>query len=165
MSRLVLFAAVATLATFAQAAASDVPATLAPPAGTLPALSLSARGVQLYECQGDAWEFVAPEADLFDASGRRVGSHGAGPQWVAEDGSRVTGRVKARVAAPSAGAVPWLLLDATPSAAPGAFSRVAAIQRVHTQGGITPTTRCTPERAGTVARVPYTADYLFFNLQ
>jgi hypothetical protein len=158
-------AAVATLAACAQVAGTDVPAVLAPPPGERPTLTLSARGVQLYECRGDAWAFVAPEAELFDAQGRRFGSHGAGPHWLAGDGSRLVGQVRSRADAPRPGAIPWLLLRAQADGTSGAFSRVTSIQRIHTEGSVAPSAPRTPERDGVVARVPYAADYRFFSIQ
>ena len=38
-------------------------------------------------------------APLLDAFGRHVGHHGAGPHWQAHDGSRLLGKVRARVCA------------------------------------------------------------------
>lgn len=164
MKRIAPLMAAATLAACAQMAGPDVPAALAPPPGERATLTLSARGVQLYECQGGAWAFVAPEAQLFDSRGQRVGSHGAGPHWRAADGSRVVGQLRSRADAPVPGAVPWLLLRAQPEGTPGVFSQVSSIQRIHTQGGMAPSSPCTPERAGARVRVPYAADYRFFTL-
>jgi hypothetical protein len=145
-----------------------VPKALEPGAGETLALVVPARGVQIYQCRiskdGEAgeWAFVAPDADLFDARGKPIGRHGAGPFWEASDGSRVTGTVKARADAPAAGAVPWLLLDAKSSGSDGAFSGVTSVQRVNTAGGQAPTAPCTAGNAGVSARVPYTADYYFY---
>jgi len=145
-----------------------IPEALKPAANETLAMTVPARGVQIYECRvrkdgtGYEWAFVAPDAELLDAQGRTVGHHGAGPNWQAGDGSRVIGTVKARANAPVAGAVPWLLL-ATKSGGPaGAFSNVTSIQRVNTAGGVAPTAPCTPELSGTPARVPYTAEYRLF---
>lgn len=146
----------------------DVPAALSPESGETLALSLSATGVQIYECRitGDggraSWAFVGPEARLFDAGGREVGHHGAGPFWQADDGSRVEATVRAQAEAPASGAIPWLLLSARPTGAPGRLARVTSIQRVNTTGGTAPTSGCDSNRAGLVARVPYTADYHFY---
>ncbi|TMH88343.1 MAG: DUF3455 domain-containing protein, partial [Betaproteobacteria bacterium] len=78
-----------------------------------------AKGVQIYECRarkdqvgGYEWAFVAPEADLFDAGGNRIGRHHAGPHWESTDGSKVLGTVKERADAPAADTIPWLLLTA-----------------------------------------------------
>ena len=115
---------------------------------------------------GVEWTFVAPDADLFDAHGMPIGHHGAGPYWQAADGSRVVGTVKARADAPNPGAnpgaIPWLLLTTKSTTAEGAFSAITSIQRVNTVGGIAPATAARRDSAGTSARVPYTADYLFF---
>ena len=122
-----------------------------------------AKGVQIYECRNSEWAFVAPAADLFDANGKKIGRHFAGPQWEAEDGSRITGTgVKARSDAPVAGAIPWLLLSAQSVGGKGVFSGVSSVRRVHTAGGVAPRAHCSPAETGQLVRVPYTADYYFF---
>ena len=92
-----------------------------------------ARGVQIYECRARTdqagmydWAFVAPEADLFDARGRPIGRHYAGPHWEATDGSKILGTVKDRADAPVVGAIPWLLLAAKSVGPEGSFSKVTA---------------------------------------
>jgi hypothetical protein len=118
-----------------------------------------AKGVQIYECRGEKWAFVAPDADLFDASGKPIGRHYAGPHWEAADGSKVVASVKSRADAPAANAIPWLLLSAKSVGGEGAFSKVSSIQRVATAGGLAPQGACV---SGAQARVNYTADYYFF---
>lgn len=153
------------LAACAATPLAAVPDALAPGHDEQLALTVAARGVQVYECRpGPAggvpkWTFVAPEAELFDAQGRTVGSHGAGPHWLADDGSRLQGAVKARADAPRADDIPWLLLGTTASGPQGRFSGVTSIQRINTVGGAAPAGGCEAEH---VARVPYTADYRLF---
>lgn len=149
-------------------AASAVPAALSPKAGALRE-AVAARGTQIYECRADAtapggarWVFVAPEAELFDGTGARIGKHYAGPHWEAADGSRIAAAVDARADAPQAGAIPWLLLSARPAGGEGRFTRVTAIQRINTVGGAQPQGACDAASAGAQARVPYTADYLLY---
>jgi hypothetical protein len=137
------------------------------PANERLTLTAAATGVQIYECRsakagGFQWTFVAPEATLFDQRGRVIGAHGAGPFWEATDGSRVVGQVKARADAPAAAAIPWLLLNTKSTAVAGSFSAVTSIQRINTAGGLAPTGGCDAAAAGTTARVPYSADYVFF---
>jgi hypothetical protein len=133
------------------------------------AMIVPAKGVQIYECRagkagegGYAWVFVGPEADLFDMRGMKIGSHYAGPHWEATDGSKLVASVKASAASPEGGAIPWLLLGAKSVGPEGAFSKVSSIRRVHTVGGVAPASQCSKDETGTRARVPYTADYLFF---
>lgn len=157
------------------ACASTPPAPPSAPAALQPghdeslALTVAAAGVQIYECRagkggaGYEWAFVAPEADLFDASGKKIGRHYAGPHWEAADGSKIVGALKERADAAAANAIPWLLL-ATKSVGPkGSFTNVASIQRVNTAGGIAPSEGCSQANAGKAARVNYTADYYFFS--
>jgi hypothetical protein len=129
------------------------------------AMIVAAKGVQIYECRASkdagtaAWAFVAPEADLFDTRGQKVGRHYAGPRWEASDGSTIAGTVKERIDAPQADAIPWLLLTAKSVGPEGSFSEVTSVQRVNTVGGAAPKTGCSSASVGQVARMPYTADY------
>ena len=128
-----------------------------------------AQGVQIYECRakkdqpgGYEWAFVAPEADLFDARGNKIGKHYAGPHWESTDGSKILGTVKERANAPTSDAIPWLLLAAKSVGPDGSFSKVTSIQRVNTAGGVAPATGCSQADGGNPARINYTADYYFF---
>ena len=149
------------LVVFLSGCAVQVPANLQPANESL-AQVVPAKGVQIYECRDAKWVFVAPEADLFDRHGNKIGTHYAGPAWEAADGSKVVGAVKARSDAPQAGAIPWLLLSTKSVAGEGAFSKVSSIQRVSTTGGVAPMGSC---EAGAKARVAYTANYYFFTAQ
>jgi hypothetical protein len=149
---------------------ADVPQNLKPTADESLAMVVPARGVQIYECRASKdrageyeWAFVAPEADLFDASGtKKIGRHFAGPHWEAADGSVVQGAVKERAEAPAANAIPWLLLSTKSVGPQGSFSRVSSIQRVSTVGGVAPKGGCFQAEAGMRLRIGYSADYIFF---
>jgi hypothetical protein len=81
----------------------QVPDNLKPGAKESLALVVPAKGVQIYECRASQWVFVAPEAELFDAAGKTIGKHYAGPHWESADGSKVVGAVKQRADAPAPG--------------------------------------------------------------
>ena len=155
-----------TLAACASTTDAAIPQTLAPAANESLAMVVPARGVQIYKCGAKdgkhQWNFVAPDAELFDARGQLIGRHGAGPAWQALDGSRVNARLKARADAPDKRDIPWLLLEASNTGPAGSFSRVTSIQRVNTVGGSAPATGCDATTAGQETRVHYTADYRFF---
>jgi len=155
------FTIVLSLVAVGCASTVQVPENLRPAANESLALVVPAKGVQIYECREGKWAFVAPEAELFDRSGRKIGRHYAGPHWEAADGSKVVGAVKQRADAPAAGDIPWLLLGTKSVGAEGAFSKVSSIQRVATVGGIAPAGGCS--EPGGVARVPYSADYYLFS--
>jgi hypothetical protein len=153
-------------------AAVAVPDQLKPQPNESLAMIVAAKGVQIYECRAKAdrsgeygWAFVAPEADLFNGKGQKIGTHYAGPYWEATDGSKVVGRVKDSAAAPRADAIPWLLLTTKSVASRGSFSDTTSIQRVNTAGGLAPTSGCSQQSVGTMARVPYIADYYFLGAQ
>lgn len=169
MNRTLLLAATAaSLAACTSTTAVQVPESLAPAPDQVLAMTVPARGVQIYACRARAdgsgfeWAFVAPDAELFDASARPIGTHGAGPFWQAADGSRVVGAVKARADAPASGTIPWLLLATKSTGAEGTFSRITSIQRINTAGGAAPTAPCNEVLLGRSVRVPYTADYRLF---
>jgi hypothetical protein len=149
---------------------AEVPDKLRPGANESLAMVVPAKGVQIYQCRAGKdgayeWAFVAPEADLFDTGGNRIGRHYAGPHWESTDGSKVLGALKERADAPVAGAIPWLLLTAKSVGSEGSFGKVTSIQRVSTVGGVAPRTGCSQATAGTSARIDYTANYYFFTLR
>ena len=136
------------------------PPALKVPANERLSLEAFADGVQIYECGTDRrWVFKAPEAQLADRDGRKIGTHYAGPTWEASDGSKVTGAIKARDNARSAQDIPWLLLAATSASGHGTLGRTRSIQRMDTVGGVPPSGPCTP---GMETRVPYKATYYFY---
>ena len=162
MLRVILLATVAA-ALALPSAAQPVPA----PAGLARVLVFDADGVQVYACQardgGHAWVFQGPEATLFDTEGRQVGTHGTGPHWrLSSDGSRITATVAASIAAPVTGAIPWLLLQVRSHEGEGALARIAWVRRIDTVGGLAPREACDAARAGTDARMRYSATYEFY---
>jgi hypothetical protein len=165
----------ASLVTFISGFASaytgvaDVPENLKVPATQTLAVAAQARGVQIYECgvnKADParfeWIFKAPEAELFDQAGNRIGKHYAGPTWECDDGSKVVGAAKARDDGPDANAIPWLLLSATSAEGNGIFGKIQNVQRVKTAGGKAPADECSQALLGKVARVNYRATYNFY---
>ena len=147
----------------ASAVAQGIPAELALPQGSTLLGKYAAKGVQIYVCRvkgaASEWDFKAPEAELIDAQGRPFAKHYAGPTWEAADGSKIVGKVLANEPAPTAGAIPWLLLS-TESSGSGVLAGVRFVQRVNTAGGVGPTGAC--PTVGTEQRVDYTADYIFY---
>ena len=159
----------AVAALLAGCASTTIPDRLNPSAGETMTMIVPAKGVQIYECRMSKsqpgayeWAFVAPDAELFDTTGQRIGKHYAGPHWEAADGSKVVAKLDERADAPKATDIPWLLLGAKSVGGDGAFSKVTSIQRVNTVGGVAPKVGCSQGNAGTPVRVPYTADYYFF---
>ncbi len=127
-----------------------------------------AKGFQIYTCNGatSTWGPAStPDAKLFDDNGELVAKHFAGPTWEAKDGSAVKGTVTGRVDSPTpATAIPWLRLSTTPvpGSPGGLLTKTTFIQRVATTGGVAPTAGCNSNTAGKKEKVPYTADYYFW---
>jgi hypothetical protein len=139
-----------------------------PPTEVL-SFAANAKGVQIYECRvkkdttaRSEWVLRAPEADLFDGDGKRIGRHYGGPTWESSDGSKVIGEVKGSEPSTDATAIPWLLLQAKTHEGNGVFSRVNTIQRLETVGGKPPAEGCDQSSSSKEVRVPYTAVYYFY---
>jgi Protein of unknown function (DUF3455) len=149
--------------------APTVPSEIVVPEGNKVFLVGHAVGVQIYSCNatpsGFAWSSATPRANLYNDQGKLIITHFAGPTWQAMDGSRVVGRAEASVTVDRT-AIPWVRLAAASTAAGPEGDRLVAttyIQRIETTGGLTPpAAECNAATAGTVAEVPYTADYYFW---
>jgi FtsP/CotA-like multicopper oxidase with cupredoxin domain len=133
---------------------------LAAPVGSTLVLHAFGIGVQIYHWNGTSWGAATPSATIYaDAGGQgAVASHFAGPTWQSNSGGRVVGTVANRCTVDPA-SIQWLSLTAVPDG-PGVFEKVTFIQRLNTVGGNAPSTDGTV--VGQEARVPYTADYLFY---
>jgi hypothetical protein len=149
-------------------AAIDLPANA--PGGNSRVATYYAEGVQKYKSQQKAgsspatyeWVFVAPQADLYDASNNKVGTHTAGPTWqLFGTADSIHGQAFSPAkSAPGAdpGSIDWLLLTLK-KVPTGIFANVSYIQRIATTGGKAPATL--PTGAGQTADVKYTAIYRF----
>ncbi|MEU7055075.1 CHRD domain-containing protein [Streptomyces sp. NPDC046197] len=122
------------------------------------------KGRQIYRCEAGAdgsHAFARRDVAALLGGGIRHSfvKPGSGtPRWVAPDGSAVTGVVLTK--APNGdGNIPELDLKAAPAGRHhGLLAGTAEILRLNTVGGVAPTGTCFP---GTVAAVPYQADYVF----
>jgi len=145
----------------------QVPASIEAPAGEEVVLRVRATGWQVYVCQPGteqkpSWSLKGPLAELFDADGKAIGTHYAGPTWKHQDGSEVKGKLASKADAPDTNAIPWLLLTVTGNAGAGVLSRVTSIQRVNTEGGQPPPGGCDGSKVSAETSVPYSADYYFY---
>jgi hypothetical protein len=134
------------------------------PSDQSPVLQLTGQGVQIFRCERRdntmIWSFRQPEADLYDASGKAVGKHGASFSFEHVDGSRLVATIVANDEAPQSTDLRWLLMT-TRSFNRGAFERVTYVQRVNTKGGLPPA-RCDTAQSGQLLRVDFTADFVFY---
>ena len=135
---------------------------LAAPVGSTLLLHAFGIGVQIYHWNGTSWGAATPAATIYaDAGGNgQIATHFAGPTWQSNSGSKVVGTVANRCT-PDAASIAWLSLTAVPEG-DGIFANVRFIQRLNTVGGNAPATPGTV--IGQEARIPYTADYLFYVL-
>ena len=123
-------------------------------------------GVQIYQCTKQAdGTFAFTQHDVrarLQGNIRHsfVKADAGPPQWVAPDGSAVTGKVLVKTPNGSAN-IAELELEATESGdGSGILANVTEILRLNTQGGVAPAGTCDPKRQP-IAQVPYQADYLF----
>lgn len=160
-----------TFSTTVFAQTLSVPSPLNIPEGNKLSVHVYAKGVQIYRCTRDLsdttkfkWVFVAPDAILYTNNRYRqiIGKHYAGPAWEGSDGSKVTGIKMQQVDAPDPDAIPWLLLSSAFHTGSGIFSKVSFIQRLNTKGGKAPAIPADKENIGKEIRVPYTAEYFFY---
>jgi hypothetical protein len=152
-------------------AAIELPANT--PNGNARVATFYAEGVQKYKSQQKAgtnpatyeWVFVAPEAVLYDASNKKVGTHSAGPTW--QLNGSTTDSIYAQQFTPAKTApgtdpasVDWLLLMPKTGKTPtGIFANVSYIQRIATIGGKAPA--ILPNGPNETIDVKYTAIYRF----
>ena len=163
----------------------SVPSEIEVPAGHRPFLLGYAMGTQNYIClpagSDFIWVLFGPQATLFNEDTTQIITHFLSPN-PEEEGtaratwqhSRDTSTVWAMPVTNSSnpnfvepGAIPWLLLQVVGAdLGPTGGHRLTTttyLQRVHTSGGLMPTTGCTQvSDVGKKALVPYTADYVFY---
>ena len=146
----------------------ELPANL--PGGNTRTATYYAEGVQKYKAQVKAgsnpivyeWIFVAPKADLFDATNKKIGTHGAGPYWALSPADSIFAQqfTPVKSVTTDANSIPWLqLMPKAGKVSTGVFANVNYIQRIATTGGKTPATA--PASATDTVDVPYTAVYRF----
>ena len=147
----------------------DLPANL--PAGNSRVATYYAVGVQKYKSQPKAgsmpvtyeWVFVAPDAELFDANNKKVGTHGAGPFWQLSTTDSIFAQAYTPprfAASPEPATIDWLLLmPKNGKAKTGIFANTSYIQRIATKGGKAPTVA--PSNPGETVDIKYTAIYRF----
>src|SRR6185503_21236440 len=148
--------------------AIDLPANI--PQGNSRVATFYAEGVQKYKSQVKAgsspvtfeWVFVAPQADLYDANNKKVGTHSAGPTWqLFGTADSIYGQAYSpakSVPSPDGTSIDWLQLTLK-KAPTGVFTSVNYIQRIATKGGKAPVEL--PTTANATVDVPYTAIYRF----
>jgi len=141
------------------------------PNGNTRVATYYAVGVQKYKSRIKAgsdpvayeWIFVAPQADLYDNTNAKVGTHGAGPFWTTSHlDSIFAQQFSPARTAPSSDpeSIDWLLLMPKIGTTPtGIFADVDYIQRIATKGGKAPLT--SPTTLTQTVDVKYKTVYRF----
>jgi hypothetical protein len=130
--------------------------------GGTPLARIEGVGAQIYVCSrnpkgGLEWEFREPIAVLIDGR-KTIGRHYVGPIWEFTDGSRVAGKLVAKVPGQSGQDIPWLKLAIVERASAGPAAGATWILRLNTKGGVFEGS-CSTE--GELHSAPYAATYLF----
>lgn len=139
--------------------------SIMPPDTTQEAFRLEASGEQVFRCRIDAhgwfWKFEAPNAYLFDPeTNQAVAKHGYNFTFVHNDGSKL--KTKIISTEPRQGNnLPEALFAVNDSTYFGKFAQVKYVQRLNTKGGV-PAIKCSKEKNGQLARVPFSAEFVFF---
>ena len=153
----------------------NIPATVAVPEnlpnGNSRVATYYAMGVQKYKARiktgsdpvAYEWVFLAPQADLYDITNKKVGMHGAGPFWQISPLDLIFGQqfTPAKTApAEDPESIDWLLLmPKIGTTLTGTFTDVDYIQRIATKGGKAPLTL--PSDINETIDVKYKAVYRF----
>lgn len=146
----------------------DLPVNL--PGGNSRVATWYAEGVQKYKAQVKAgsspvtyeWVFVAPKADLYDATNKKIGTHGAGPFWELSAADTIFAQQfsPVKTISPDANSIAWLqLMPKTGKTPTGIFANISYIQRIATTGGKAPL--AAPVSLSDTADIFYTAIYRF----
>ena len=152
-----------------------IPATVALPEnlpdGNTRVATFYAVGVQKYRARIKAgsnpveyeWVFVAPQANLYDITNTKAGTHGAGPFWEISSLDSIFAQhfSPARTApSPDVESIDWLLLMPKTGTTPtGIFADVDYIQRIATKDGKAPL--IPPASLTQTAEMKYKAVYRF----
>ncbi|MCJ9719994.1 DUF3455 domain-containing protein [Agrobacterium sp. SHOUNA12C] len=126
--------------------------------------TVHAEGVQIYECKTGSdnkmsWQFREPLATLLQ-DGTTIGRHFAGPGWEFADGSTIKGKVGSQAPGATQNDIALLRLDVVEHRGDGVLSKVTAVQRLDTKGGVY-SGPC--DQPGTMHLEPYTARYVFLS--
>ncbi len=135
------------------------------PSDAKPAMTLTGKGVQIFQCavddKGRYWRFVAPQATLIDSHGREVAKQGSEGNFYAKDGSILASRITSHKKAKSADSLPDILYTTTSRGKKGVLTGVRYVLRSDASEG-KPLTACSAIQYGTRLNVPFTATYRFY---
>jgi hypothetical protein len=146
-----------------------IPKAIAIPDGYAVIASFEAKGDQLYKAEKQGgklgWVLEAPKAVLYDAKGKKAGTHYAGPTWESADGSTLvrdkTMDLKSAPAGDPKAGIPSLRLEVKAAKGKaGLLSKVVYVHRLNTRGGVAP--KEAPKSEDAKIAVPYTATYVFY---
>jgi hypothetical protein len=135
------------------------------PSGHHAVFGAPATGVQIYRCEAVngsyAWQLRGIDARLLDSDGRLFARQTGVAEWVADDGSSINGQLAKSIDPAQGSGLPDQLyaIDRTTA---GVFLSVTDIVRDHVSGGLPPAQACDAAAAATTVRVPFKADYVFF---
>ncbi|MQW90359.1 DUF3455 domain-containing protein [Sinorhizobium saheli] len=146
-----------------RANAADLPENMKIKEATTVA-TVYAEGVQIYECKNGSdnrmsWQFREPLATLLQ-DGTTIGRHFAGPRWEFVDGSSIKADVSDQTPGATQNDIALLKLKVVEHRGDGVLSKVKAVQRLDTRGGVF-FGAC--DQPGAMHLEPYSARYVFLN--
>jgi hypothetical protein len=160
----------ALLAAVADAAPTDdgLPVDFSLPVGHHALFSAPASGDETYQCvvTGDkyAWQVRAVNATLFDSDGHLFATQSDVSAWLAVDGSQISGRVTKAIETPGStyGDAMYAITNASSG---GVLGQITDVVRDHVTGGQPPERACDQSALRQSVRVPFKADYIFFQAE
>jgi hypothetical protein len=158
----------ALLAAVAAAAPTDteLPPDFSLQVGHHSLFATPASGDNVYQCvvtaNGYAWRLSGVYAKLLDSDGHLFATQNDIGSFLAIDGGEISGRVVKTI---DAGAENGDALYAVASSTGGAFSRITDVVRYHVVGGQPPAQVCDQSALHQTQRVPFKADYAFFEAE
>ncbi|HEV2909085.1 MAG TPA: DUF3455 domain-containing protein [Candidatus Eremiobacteraceae bacterium] len=145
---------------------SALPAEFSIPASHHAFFSAPAAGDEIFRCTEDhgayAWTLAGVDAKLLDSDGHVFAIQNDVATWVATDGSRASGNASKSITVRSTDSQPDTLYAITDRNAGGVLSQISDIIRDHVSGGLPPATACDASAVRRTVRVPFKADYIFF---
>lgn len=141
------------------------PDSIEPPAEATLIRTLKGTGTQQFRCtsddQGRYWRFIAPKVTLKDKRHRVIITQGAGFEFQAKDGSKLSAKIVAATESNSPVNLKPVLFKTSNIGSEGLLSDVVWIKRHNAIGGV-PQTVCSASQVGMILNVRFSADYSLY---
>jgi hypothetical protein len=146
---------------------NSLPVDFSLPVGHHALFLTPANGEETFQCvatgDGYAWQLKGVSAKLLDSDGHVFATQNGESSWLAFDGSQIAGRLTKTGA--TGGALGDALYSVTPIVSGGVLGQISDVVRDHVIGGQPPAHACVQSSLRQSVRVPFKADYIFFQVE